>query len=278
MLICSTSYQGDAMEHGTVKWFNEAKGFGFVSTADGDVFCHIGQRARGEEGVPQQGATIYFERKQGQKGPVAAAWRLSQPATTVPPAKQDTNLEQDRRDGYRPGVMIAFRIRGTHEVMLGRRRGFWTWVHAVLHDEPHDAENWMYSWGVPQGGIEEGETCQQAIWREIGEELGPEWAEQIVGEPKFLFSERATFRVEKDGKVYKGKSLYVFLVEVDVPDHCFDWMYGHRQDEFWTLPTPEFEGGIQFYDLQTARSLINSTQRGPKGTQLIKLFELAQAS
>ncbi len=266
------------MEEGTVKFFNETKGFGFIKTESGDVFCHIGQRAREETNVPKTGDAIFFKRAHAAKGPMATEWKLSL-SLAAPAFDIEREIEQDRRDGYRPGVIIALSYRCANEFMLGRQRGFWTWAHAAIHSNVHDAKPWQYAWGVPQGGIEPGESWRDAIPRELGEELGPDWPKCIVGEPTYLFKERQTFRVEKDGKVYKGKSLYAFLVKIEgPPEDCFDFMYGRHEDEFWTLPTPGFPGGIQFYKPDTAREMIAATQQGPKGKQLTKLLDLAQAA
>ncbi|HCV01899.1 MAG: cold-shock protein [Gammaproteobacteria bacterium] len=59
---------------GTVKWFDEAKGFGFISQADGgkDVFVHF--RAIKSEGFRTlaEGQNVQFTIEQGNKGPQAA--------------------------------------------------------------------------------------------------------------------------------------------------------------------------------------------------------------
>ena len=58
---------------GTVKWFNDQKGFGFITPEDGadDVFVH--QSAIQSEGFRSlsEGDRVEFEVVQGQKGPAA---------------------------------------------------------------------------------------------------------------------------------------------------------------------------------------------------------------
>ncbi len=59
---------------GTVKWFNEEKGFGFITQENGgaDVFVHF--RAITGEGFRTlaEGQKVALEVEQGQKGPQAA--------------------------------------------------------------------------------------------------------------------------------------------------------------------------------------------------------------
>lgn len=59
---------------GTVKWFNEAKGFGFIAQDGGgaDVFAHFRDISGSGFKTLQENQRVAFEVKQGQKGPQAA--------------------------------------------------------------------------------------------------------------------------------------------------------------------------------------------------------------
>jgi cold shock protein len=60
------------MANGTVKWFNEKKGYGFIEQENGpDVFVHhTGINASGFRTL-NEGDRVTFEIEQGQKGPAA---------------------------------------------------------------------------------------------------------------------------------------------------------------------------------------------------------------
>jgi CspA family cold shock protein len=76
MLVATTSKgtkrlakQADGREQGTVKWFNAAKGFGFITRGNGeDIFVHFrsiegkGHRSLGE------GQSVFFNVTEGEKG------------------------------------------------------------------------------------------------------------------------------------------------------------------------------------------------------------------
>lgn len=62
------------MSTGTVKWFNAAKGFGFIQPDDGskDVFVHISAVERAGLGNLAEGQKISFDLEQGKQGRVSA--------------------------------------------------------------------------------------------------------------------------------------------------------------------------------------------------------------
>jgi CspA family cold shock protein len=62
------------MVTGTVKWFNESKGFGFIAPSDGsaDVFVHFSAIQGDGFKTLAEGQTVEFEVEQGPKGLQAA--------------------------------------------------------------------------------------------------------------------------------------------------------------------------------------------------------------
>ncbi len=60
------------MEKGTVKWFNATKGFGFISTENGDdVFVHYSAIETDGFKTLDEGDAVEFEIVEGDKGPQA---------------------------------------------------------------------------------------------------------------------------------------------------------------------------------------------------------------
>ncbi|MCB5226813.1 cold-shock protein [Alishewanella sp. 16-MA] len=58
---------------GIVKWFNEAKGFGFIEQASGpDVFAHFSEILNTGFKTLQEGQRVQFTVTAGQKGPQAS--------------------------------------------------------------------------------------------------------------------------------------------------------------------------------------------------------------
>jgi len=62
------------MSTGTVKWFNESKGFGFITPSDGgkDVFVHFSAVQGSGFRTLKEGQTVEFEIENGPKGPQAS--------------------------------------------------------------------------------------------------------------------------------------------------------------------------------------------------------------
>ncbi|MDY0238560.1 MAG: cold-shock protein [Campylobacterales bacterium] len=64
-----------SIQNGTVKWFNDEKGYGFIQPDDGskDVFVHFRQINNSGEGriTLLEGQKVTYEVGEGQKGPQA---------------------------------------------------------------------------------------------------------------------------------------------------------------------------------------------------------------
>lgn len=61
------------MKEGTVKWFNDSKGFGFINPADGgkDLFVHMSEIKMDGFKTLKEGAEVKYEEGSGEKGPCA---------------------------------------------------------------------------------------------------------------------------------------------------------------------------------------------------------------
>jgi cold shock protein len=73
---------------GTVKWFNDAKGFGFIEPqgGGGDVFAHFSAIQMDGFRTLKQGSRVVFELVQGPKGHLAHNIRSAEAVPAEPPA------------------------------------------------------------------------------------------------------------------------------------------------------------------------------------------------
>jgi CspA family cold shock protein len=61
------------MSEGTVKWFDEKKGFGFIASEEGgDLFVHFSSIQKDGFKTLCEGQRVCFETKMGPKGPAAS--------------------------------------------------------------------------------------------------------------------------------------------------------------------------------------------------------------
>ena len=61
------------VKQGTVKWFNDAKGFGFITPSEGDkdLFVHMSEIKMDGFKTLKEGATVEYVEGAGEKGPCA---------------------------------------------------------------------------------------------------------------------------------------------------------------------------------------------------------------
>jgi CspA family cold shock protein len=72
--LCVTFYERGFMATGTVKWFNDSKGFGFITPDDGseDLFAHFSAITMQGFKTLKEGEKVSFEVVQGPKGKQAS--------------------------------------------------------------------------------------------------------------------------------------------------------------------------------------------------------------
>jgi CspA family cold shock protein len=82
------------MVNGTVKWFNDAKGFGFIEPEGGgaDVFAHFSAVQMDGFRTLKQGGRVTFDLVQGPKGDLAQNIRSADDQGQAPLASQEAGL------------------------------------------------------------------------------------------------------------------------------------------------------------------------------------------
>jgi cold shock protein len=72
--VAQSTNQGERMATGTVKWFNDAKGYGFITPDDGseDLFAHFSAINMSGFKTLKEGQKVSFDVVQGPKGKQAS--------------------------------------------------------------------------------------------------------------------------------------------------------------------------------------------------------------
>jgi CspA family cold shock protein len=89
-------------KNGTVKWFNDAKGFGFIEPEGGgpDVFAHFSAILMDGYRTLKQGSAVTFELVEGPKGQLAhSITTVEVPGTTAPGTGPDAVVAPSRPAG-----------------------------------------------------------------------------------------------------------------------------------------------------------------------------------
>lgn len=90
---------------GTVKWFNDAKGFGFIENPSGDVFVHYSVIESGGFKTLKDGEEVEYQLEQGDKGLHAKR------VTRVNPPKEEAKPQASK--GRKPKSGLAAQIEVT---------------------------------------------------------------------------------------------------------------------------------------------------------------------
>ena len=127
-------------------------------------------------------------------------------------------------DGYRPNVGIVL-FNSTGQVL---------WARRSRHD----------GWQFPQGGIEQGETVEQAAYRELYEEVGlrPQNVE-LVGRTRNWLRYDVPGSLRSRSATFKGQKQVWFLMKMLASDHaiCLDHSEAPEFDrwqwvDYWLPP------------------------------------------
>lgn len=106
-------------------------------------------------------------------------------------------------------------------------------------------------WFVPQGGIDNKETAEKALYRELGEELGIKLQKSLYGKPELIHLDKIMFssaigsrdlRTDSgESVVMKGKYYLHYIVqsniqEIDIRDTEFDKLIWIGKEKLYIVP------------------------------------------
>ena len=179
------------------------------------------------------------------------------------------------REGFRPNVGIIL-LNQKNQVFWGKRIR-------------------THSWQFPQGGIDRGETPEQAMFRELHEEVGlmPEHVRIVARTRDWLRYEVPDRFIRRDARgFYKGQKQIWYLLQMMAPDHHLNLRATNhpefdawRWNDYW-VPLDvvvEFKRGVyemaltelsRFLPRQEGRNrfLRGSNHHAPEGMTMSKQF------
>ena len=121
---------------------------------------------------------------------------------------------------YRAGVGIVL-VNSHGLVFSGRRR-----------------DNRDHPWQMPQGGLQEGETPRQAVFREVREELGTDAVSILEFRPDWLCYDYPAPDSSRRATLYRGQRHLWYLLRLDGTDHDIDIDGANGEFSAWRWSTP----------------------------------------
>jgi len=130
-------------------------------------------------------------------------------------ANQESKPDLYDDEVYRPNVGI----------IVCNRKGQVLWARRTRLD----------GWQFPQGGVEEEETCDQAAYRELQEEVGLKQTHvRLLASTDNWFRYDLPRRYLRDGSIFRGQKQRWYLFEMLVSDQCVNLStYQHPEFDAW---------------------------------------------